>query len=303
MVESTGVAVTEKAPWRISLHGGHSGQFCEHAKGTLRELLEEAVEQEFAVYGISEHAPRYDERHLFDTERELGWDTAKLKADFDAYAVESAALVNEFADRLTVLRGFEIESVPEDRYIELMKDIDKRENFDYMVGSVHFIEDIPVDGPKELFDEAVRRCGGLEKLGLKYYAKVREMVNGLKPEIVAHLDLIRKNAPSNGSVDTPKLRNAARETLETVKASGAILEVNTAGYRKGIVFPYPAPWLVQEAHSMDIPFCFGDDSHSPAEVGQDLELAREYLLELGVNHVVTLDRIEGEITRRSVDLT
>ena len=26
-----------KEDWKISLHGGHSGEFCEHAEGTLRE--------------------------------------------------------------------------------------------------------------------------------------------------------------------------------------------------------------------------------------------------------------------------
>ncbi len=32
-------------PWKVSLHGGHSGQFCDHAKGSLREIVEAAIEQ------------------------------------------------------------------------------------------------------------------------------------------------------------------------------------------------------------------------------------------------------------------
>ena len=47
--------------WKTSLHGGHSGEFCEHASATLRELLEAAVEFGFDTFGVSEHAPRVEE--------------------------------------------------------------------------------------------------------------------------------------------------------------------------------------------------------------------------------------------------
>ena len=44
--------------WRASLHGGHSGAYCDHAEGSLEEVVAEAARQGFEVYGLSEHAPR-----------------------------------------------------------------------------------------------------------------------------------------------------------------------------------------------------------------------------------------------------
>src|SRR5438045_1413741 len=37
--------------WRVSLHGGHSGEFCDHAEGTLREILTAAVAAGYHTFG------------------------------------------------------------------------------------------------------------------------------------------------------------------------------------------------------------------------------------------------------------
>lgn len=289
-----------RGPWCVSLHGGHSGDYCEHAEGTLRDVLNAAVDFGFETYGISEHAPRLDPRYLFDSEVEKGWDVAKLETVFEAYADYSKELVEEFAPKLAVLRGFEIEVLPPDDYGEIMTGYRHRYDFDYMVGSVHFLEEVPIDGPLPLFEEAVKGYGSLERLGIAYYEKVREMVEVLRPEVVAHLDLIRLNAPSNEAVETPAFRKAATETLEVIKANNAILDLNTAGYRKGLGAPYPAPWLVDAAHQMGIPFCLGDDSHGPRQVGEGIEAGRAYLLDNGVSEITVLARDGDKALHRKV---
>ena len=44
--------------------------------------------------------------------------------------------------------------------------------------------------------------------------------------------------------------------------------------RKGLGHPYPARHIVRTAMEMGIPFCFGDDSHGPAQVGAGIADAR-----------------------------
>jgi len=135
-----------------------------------------------------------------------------------------------------------------------------------------------------------------------YYETVADMVRALTPEVVGHIDVIRKNAPSDAELDTPAIRHAARKALEAVKDAGAILDLNSAGYRKGLDTPYPAPWLVREAHAMGIPFCFGEDSHSVGDVGAGIEDARRYLLANGVTGITALNRRGGEVVREAVPL-
>ncbi|GMW00469.1 MAG: hypothetical protein AMXMBFR84_16060 [Candidatus Hydrogenedentota bacterium] len=284
------------------MHGGHSGSYCDHATGSLEEVLQSALEKGFSVYGTSEHVPRLGERYLYENERNLGWTLDKIIDDFSRYAEDSRALVRQFEDRLHVLRGYEIEVVPEDRYATVMRDYRREHGFDYMVGSVHFMADISIDGPRDQFEDALKHFGGLENLAVRYYECVAQMIQTLEPEVVGHLDLIRKNGHFYGPVDTPAIREAALRTLETVRQSGAILDLNTAGWRKGLDSPYPAPWIVTEANAMGIPFCFGDDSHGPNDVGAGVDDARVYLLNLGVTDITGLARQNGAVQKRVVNL-
>lgn len=292
----------DSAAWRVSLHGGHSGQFCDHATGSLREMLESAVARGFKTYGTSEHAPRIEARFLYANERELGWTVEKLADDFETYAAESAALAAEFADRLTVLRGFEIEVVPADRYVDVMREYRTRHSFDYIVGSVHYVDEVSIDGTFEEFEEALAAAGGLEPLAVRYYDRVAEMVGALRPEVVGHLDVIRKNGHRYGALDTPAIRAAAERALEVIRRHDAILDLNTAGYRKGLGTPYPDAWLVRAAHRMDVAFCLGDDAHGPEDVGAGFDEAREYLVRNGVHAVTVLHRNEHGIMRQRAPL-
>lgn len=293
---------SNETPWKVSLHGGHSGEYCDHATGTLREVIDAAIASGFKTYGISEHAPRHGERYRYATERARGWTLEKIVADFEAYGEAIFAVAEEYAGRITVLRGYEIEVVPHDRYAEIMLEYRKRFGFDYMVGSVHYLHDISIDSTVEEFEQALDVCGGLEALSLAYYDAVARMVEALEPEVVGHLDLVRKNGHLFGPLDTPSIRAAAERTLEVVRAHGCILDLNTAGWRKGLDSPYPAPWLLQRANEMGVPVCFGDDSHGPDLVGAGIVEAREYLLQNGVATVTVLERDGDRVTRKQVPL-
>ena len=289
-------------PWKVSLHGGHSGEFCEHATATLREVLEAAVAFGYQTFGVSEHAPRSEDRFLYSSEREKGYTLERLQREFEQYAAAVDSLASEFEGRLTILRGFEAEVVPTASYAEEMLNLRKRFSFDYMVGSVHYVDEMQIDGDKVEFDAAVAGCGGLEPFAVRYYETVTSMVESLRPDVVGHLDLIRKNAGSDAALDTPAIQAAADRALEAVRKHGAILDLNTAGYRKGLGSPYPAPWLVRRATEMGIGFCFGDDSHGPAQVGEGVEQGREYLLENGVSEIVTLVRGPKGVAKKAVSL-
>lgn len=49
-------------------HHSHSGQFCAHASGTLEDVVLEAIDQGFEVFGLSEHVPRYRVEDLYPEE-------------------------------------------------------------------------------------------------------------------------------------------------------------------------------------------------------------------------------------------
>lgn len=297
--------------WRVSLHGGHTGEFCAHASGTLKERLQQAIDAGYHTFGVSEHVSR-PQSYLYRDEISRGWDADKLEERFAAYTTALPPLTDEFASELIILRGFEAEVVPISGYKEKMLFLrdsqlpSGKPAFDYFVGSVHYVNGIEIDGSLELFHDLIEESRGLEKFIVRYFQTVTEMVEALKPDVVGHIDLPRKNLLKAGlGTDMPETREtlaAERETLEAIRAAGAILDLNLAALRKGLPTPYPAPGLVKRAHAMGVPFCFGDDSHRPGEVGQGLETGRQYLLDLGVNQIGIITKENGEVVRKSVSL-
>ena len=123
------------------------------------------------------------------------------------------------------------------------------------------------------------------------------MVDALKPEVVGHLDLICRHAQTTRFEDWSSVRDAAGHALDRIAANGGILDLNTAGYRKGLGRPYPAPWLIEAARSRGIGFCFGDDSHRASDVGAGFDEGRRYLVANGVHSVTTLRRGPGGLQR------
>jgi histidinol-phosphatase (PHP family) len=288
-------------PWTVSLHGGHSGDFCAHGRDTLREMLEAACDAGYQVFGVSNHAPPIDDNFLYDDEITAGLDAAALDRRFDEYFRSLDALATEFAGRLTVLRGFEAESVPGDGFAPYMLGLRSRHPFDYMVGSVHYVDDVPIDVDAELYAKAAAHQGGEEALVVRYYETVAGMVAGLQPEVVGHLDVIRKYIGGQDALTTPASVTAAAAALDAVQEAGSILDLNPSNIRRNGE-PYPAPWLVQLAKQRGIPFCFGDDSHSVDMVGNGIVEARDYLLGLGVEEITVLEPASKGVGRRRISL-
>ncbi len=286
----------------LSLHGGHSGEFCEHASGTLHESIEAAAAAELRAYGVTEHAPRSDSRFLYDSERAKGYDVERLHREFEAYSRESLRLQRQMSGSLEILRGFETEAVPTSSYAESMLALRREHKFDYLVGSVHHVCDIPIDETPQHFREAVAACNGLEPLMVRYFRLVEEMIRSVGPEIVGHLDLPKLHAPRDTDLCTLKIRRAAEAAIEAAKAHSCILDLNTAGWRKGLPEPFPSAWLVRLAAEAGVHFCFGDDSHAPSQVGFGLVRARQYLLDHGVDSITALRLGQGGLERRRVPL-
>lgn len=52
-------------------HHSHSGQFCLHAKNTLEEMVQAAVQKKLKMYALTEHMPRDQAEDLYPEEVRL----------------------------------------------------------------------------------------------------------------------------------------------------------------------------------------------------------------------------------------
>lgn len=271
----------------FSYHGGHSGEFCGHAKGKLREVVERAVAAGFTTYGLAEHCPRVRQQDVYVEEAPLT--PADLQRIFSAYIAEASSLAQEFGDRIEILVGFETEALPPDTWPELMHRVRAQHPFDFFVGSVHSVNGVYIDYKPELNEALSAELGGWGALCRAYFEQVAELVSTLKPSVAGHLDLIRRFRGDNVRFDASVWPSIER-ALEAVKASGALLEVNATPVRKSFGPVYPAPEILERACAMDVPVTLSDDSHGPELVGGALNACMAAIHAAGYQRVHYLSR-------------
>lgn len=288
--------------WKCSYHGGHNAIACDHAGATLEQIVHAAQLFGYHSFGFTEHAPRVEPHRMYAEERALGWDVDELLRRFRAYSDAADALRASAPEDLTILKGFEAEVVPEHNYPEIMLAWRREMEFDYLVGSVHWVGGHIIDYTPAMRARAIEACGGLEAMARRYYQTAAQMLHALRPEIVGHFDLVRLAFDSEEAAAAPAIRNAAMEALEAARDVGALIDVNTAGYRKGLGRPYPAPWIVRAALDLGLGFTLGDDSHEQHQVGMGIHAARRYLLDLGCSRVIRLTPSGKGLDRQPVSL-
>jgi histidinol-phosphatase (PHP family) len=276
----------------FSYHGGHSGEFCGHAKGQLEGVVQAAVDAGFTTYGLSEHAPRFMQQHLYPEEQHLV--PADLAASFRRYVASALELRARYADRVELLIGFETEALPVADWPDKMRELRRSASFDYIVGSVHSIGDTWVDLNADTTARAAEQCGGWEELRSAYFDRLAELVETLEPEVVGHVDLVRRFEAPEFRFSAASLQHAER-VLEAALASGSALEVNAAPFRRGFGPVYPGPQVLARACALGVPVTLGDDSHGPDGVGVGLDACIAAIAAAGYRKVHYLTRQGGEV--------
>ncbi len=264
----------------ISLHGGHSGQFCDHAKDSLEDIIQAYISKGFRVVGISEHMPMPSDDLLYPDEIELGLTAAGLKKRFAIYFETLTQLKHKYQDKLTIYRGFETEMVT--GAMDFAKQLIREFKPDYIVGSVHHVNDRCFDYSQAAYDAIVRDCGSVAAMYLNYFDAQFEMIRTLRPFVVGHFDIIRIYDPDYiNRLEQPAIKEKIVRNLKLIKALGLVLDYNQRPLARGETHPYLEPVILKLAKAMQIPVVPGDDSHGAAQAGGFVADAVTTLTHLG----------------------
>jgi histidinol-phosphatase (PHP family) len=267
-------------PFPVSVHGGHSGQFCNHAKNSLEEIVRAYIDRGYPWVGITEHMPPASDAYLYPEEKQAGLDADAILARFAEYMTVCRRLQSKYADRIEILVGFETEYY--EGSIDLVRRLIGRFSPDYVVGSVHHVKEVPFDYSPEKYREASDRCGGLDRLYAAYFDQQFEMLRALKPRVVGHLDLIRIYDPEySARLVKPSIWEKILRNLEWVKRLGLILDLNLRPLSRGEEEPYLSAPILKQAIDMGIDVVPGDDSHGIDTIGKYMAVAIEMLQAAG----------------------
>lgn len=272
-------------------HHSHSGDFCQHASGTLEEMLEAAISAGHKVFCLTEHMPRLDSGHLYPEEVTSNTSVQDLADTFDRYYHRAKEAQVAYKDRIQVVVGFETESITP-QYYDYVNQLKNKYDFDMIVGSVHHVHEVPIDYSREAFDKCIelnKSNPTVEGVFSTYFDAQYDMLVQNKPEVVGHFDLIRLMAPPEYQTkplkdDADVWKKVVRNVRQAVN-QGSLFEINSAAIRKGWETPYPARDVAELIIEEGGKFCLSDDSHTTQHVAQNYPKCFDYLRSLGVTEV------------------
>jgi len=264
----------------VSFHGGHSGSFCNHAEDTLEDIVIAYIHAGFKVVGITEHMPAVQEKYMYPDEREAGMTVETLHARFSAYFQECVRLKKKFADQIAIHIGFETEMYSGS--IDYILTMLKTHSPEYMVGSLHHVDDMMIDISHQLYQKAVEAAGGLVNLYCRYFDQQLELIKAIKPDVIGHFDLIRLfDSDYLKTLKHPKVNEKIERNLLIIKEKDLILDLNLAGFDKPANEQYPSIQILKRAVDLGINIAPGDDSHGVSTVGRHFKKGMSILNRLG----------------------
>ena len=245
---------------RVNLHC-HTRR-CRHATGSEREYIERAIEEGIEVLGFSDHCP-----YPFPDGYYSGF---RMRPEEQAdYVNTLLALKEEYAGRIQLLSGYEVEYYP--AYFENLLKMLTRYPADYIILGQHLLENelshivsaVTTEDPELLKKYVSQVCEGM-KTGMFTY--------------LAHPDLM------NFIGDDAVYREEYLRLIHCAKSVGLPLEINLLGIREGRHYPSERFFaLCGEAGAAVV---IGSDAHNPEAVfdresrERAMEMVRKYNLRL-----------------------
>lgn len=223
---------------------------CQHALGTDEEYIQSAIENKMDILGISDHGPFPD----YDFGLRMKYD------ELDEYLNTFGEYASKYQSQLRILRGLEIEYLPEynNYYEKLVAD----DRIDYLLLGEHF------------YHKKNGEMGNIFSASSTdtYIEYAQAIVEGMKTgyfNMIVHPDLMFM---SEYAWDD----NCSRATDIIIDAAvkyDYILEYNANGIRRGIRdypdgqrYPYPHQGFWEQVSSTNIRVIVGADAHQPHQV-------------------------------------
>lgn len=235
---------------------------CKHARGSMREYVEAAIQAGLKTLGFADHVPcPFKDGFVSGIRMDM--------EEAEAYVKDVRLLQQEYGDRIRLYAGFEAEYMPQ--YFEEQMELFDQLGIDYMIMGQHFLKS-EQEGPY---------TGSMTMDESFLIAYVDRVIEGMKTGrflYLAHPDLINYQGPN--AIYEREMTRMCR----ALKEMEIPLEINLLGLHEGKHYPREQFWeIVGRVGNAVI---FGIDVHWTELIGEKtsyengLELVKRYGLHL-----------------------
>jgi histidinol-phosphatase (PHP family) len=247
-----------------------------HVPQAIGPYVETAVARGVDEIGFTEHVYYFTQTREIWEEWGRPYELERCRYDLDAYC---GAVVAAKDAGLPVKLGLEVDYVGAGQ--ERLQQILAPYPWDFLLGSVHLLDRLPVDAQPGAWDVMT-----VDEVWQSYVDAVCKLALSGSVGVLAHLDL----AKIFGRRPHPELLAELHERVAlAVGASGVAVEISTAGLRKPVGELYPDAELLRACVGKGAPITLASDAHEPGLVGEAFELALAHARSAGCENVAVFD--------------
>jgi len=263
----------KKSGCRAAFFGDYHvhSSFSSDSKESLHRICLQAVRFGLKEIGLTDHLS------FFPADPNYGC----LNQFYHSYVNAVEKCRQQFKGMLTLFLGVEIDYHPDQE--EEINGFLKVHPFDYVLVSVHYVDHL------SLMDESFYLSRSPE-VGIRQFVETLQRAV-LLPEldVLAHLDWIKRGWqkfwPDFPYQPELLLEAGLDQVLRVLVERGALLEINTSGFRRGMGEPFPGEVILSHYRELGGKYCvLGSDAHRAEEVAdgflEGLEVARRVGLEV-----------------------
>jgi histidinol-phosphatase (PHP family) len=226
----------------------------DHTAGAAEAFVERAQERGVDEIGFTEHVYYFRQTRACWSR---SYQTERCVYDLDAYV---DAVLDAKRRGLPVKLGLEVDWFPP--LDETLPDLLAPYPWDYLLGSVHWIDGLSVDSTS---DRGAWREWPAAHVWRRYAEEWSRAAHSGRFDVMSHPDLAKIFGVRGSDERYAEMAAAA-------DAAGVALEISTAGLRKPVGELYPDERLLRASSA---PITIASDAHVPGDVGEDFEQALE----------------------------
>ena len=257
----------------------HTHSQYDDGKDAIDEIVQKAQERGFTILGFSGHGYYAKD------------DSSMTPEKTKQYIQDVRQAQQQAPNGLKIYLGIEEDS---------MAPIENVEDFDYVIGSVHYLEHngkiYPIDYSQEQFDEMLKEGyqNDINALAKDYYLAIERQAQNPNIQIIGHLDLIAKYNEDQTyyCFDDPKILSYAKNAIEQLVKAGKIFEMNSGAmareYRNS---PYPSIELLKLIYEANGKILINTDCHDKEYLDYGMQICLDLAKQIGFK---TLEMFNGK---------
>lgn len=210
--------------------------------------------------------------------------------NYEKYSEEIKKVIHKYKKDISVKTGIEIGI--QKGCIEDMNDLIKNNYFDFIILSVHWIDNVDIS---ELFENSTQK-----EIYNYYLNNLLRMVTEYQGYNVAgHIDIISRYSPSSDrKLRLEEYQDILDKILLTIINNNKGIEVNTSGYRYGLGDMHPSKEIIKRYRELGGEIITaGSDAHKVEHIGYRIDEVYEFLKDIGFKYITTFKNMETQFIK------